>query len=314
MPNIQFGRIVPMTPRDGSDSSTFIEQIAQNLAAIQGHFHSAWLYDHFRPPFSFEAHDRGILESWTTICYLAAQFPNLHFGSLVLCQSYRNPALLAKMAATLQVLTHGRFILGLGAGHSEEEYRAYGYEFPKDSVRIGQLEEALQIIRTMWTESPASFDGRYYHVQDAYCEPKPNPYPPLLIGGGGEQLVLRAVARYADWWNLIFDDVETYAHKLAVLRAHCAVVGRESDEIVKTWAGGIAIAETEAEAQHMAKTSYLGQSPGTLINLIGTPDQVVEQLNAFRSLGVTYFILDFADFPDPSGAILFAKEVIPHFA
>jgi alkanesulfonate monooxygenase SsuD/methylene tetrahydromethanopterin reductase-like flavin-dependent oxidoreductase (luciferase family) len=267
--------------------------------------------DHFVPWADFQAEDTDTPECWTTISCLAGAFPKLQFGSIVLCQSYRNPALLAKMAATLQVLTGGRLILGIGAGWKEDEYRAYGYDFPKDSVRIAQLAEAVQIIRRMWTETPpTSFEGQYYRIKDATCEPRPDPPPPIMIGGGGERLLLRVVAEQADWWNYPGGSVELYAHKLDVLRGHCRAVGRDYDEILKTWACElVAIAETEAEAKRMAEGSpFRGDS-----DIVGTPEQVADQLRRFTDLGVEHFILRFANFPDPAGAELFADTVIPQF-
>lgn len=310
MAEIKFGWRVPAFPVDDSRRSTFVDQITNTLDRIQGHFDSAWVADHFIPWATFQSDDTDTLECWTTICYLAGAFPDLHFGSIVLCQSYRNPALVAKMGATLQLLTGGRFILGIGAGWKADEYLAYGYEFPEIPVRIAQLEEAVQIIRRMWTETPATFQGKYYRITDAYCEPRPAPRPPIMIGGGGERLTLRVVARHADWWNLPGGTVENYAHKLDVLRAHCEAVGRNYDEIVKTWAGEVvAIAETEAEARRIAEASPFNGSS----DIVGTPDQIVDRLRRFTDLGVEHFILRFADFPNPAGVTLFAEEVIPQF-
>lgn len=310
MTSVKFGWRVPAFPVDDSRGSTFVDQITDTLDRVQGRFDSAWVADHFIPWAEFEADDTDTLECLTSICFLAGAFPELDFGSIVLCQSYRNPALLAKMGATLQVLTGGRFILAIGAGWKTDEYLAYNYEFPKTAVCIAQLEEAVQIIRKMWTQTPASFEGKYYRIQNAYCEPKPDPRPPIMIGGGGERLTLRVVARYADWWNIPGGSVENYAHKLDVLRSHCQAVGRDYDEIVKTWAGElVAVAETEAEARRIANASpFNGGS-----RIVGTPDQVAERLRAFTDLGVEYFILRFADFPDTAGVELFADEVIPQF-
>ena len=312
MINVKFGWRVPAFPGDSSRRSIFVEQITSALDQVQEGFDSVWIEDHFIPWADFQPPDTDTLESWTTLCYLAGALPNLDFGTIVLCQSYRNPALLAKMGATLQLLSGGRFILGLGAGWMEEEYRAYGYEFPKGSVRLAQLAEAVQVIRMMWAESPASFAGEHYHIKDAYCEPRPNPLPPIMIGAEGEKLGLRVVAQHADWWNLTGARPEAYAHKLEVLRSHCRAVGRNCDEIVKTWTtwdDGIAIGETEAEARRVAEDSpFHGGN-----RIIGTPEQVTEHLRRFTDLGVEYFMLRFADFPNPAGAKLFAEAVIPQF-
>ncbi len=310
MTQIKFGWRVPAFPVDDSRGTTFVDQIAQNLERAQGKFASAWVADHFIPWARFQSDDTDTLECLTSMSYLAGAFPELDFGSIVLCQSYRNPALLAKMGATLQLLSKGRFILGIGAGWKQDEYLAYNYEFPKASVRIAQLSETVQIIQKLWTEAPASFEGKYYRIKDAYCEPKPDPRPPILIGGGGEKLTLRVVAQYADWWNIPGGSVENYARKLEILRDHCQAVGRNYDEIVKTWAGElVAIAETEAEAKRIAEASPFDGSS----RIVGTPDQVAQYLRRFTDLGVAHFILRFADFPNPAGVELFAQEVIPRF-
>ena len=309
MAKIKFGWHMPSFPDDNSRRTTFSDQILNTLDRIQGQFDSAWADDHFHPWADFQPSNTDALECFTTISFLAGVFPDIEFGSLVACQSYRNPALLAKMAATLQLFTKGRFVLGLGAGWMEEEYLAYNYEFPKASVRIGQLNETVQIIRKMWSEAPASFQGRYFRIKDAYCEPKPDPLPPIMIGGSGEKLTLRVVAQYADWWNLGGGNVEICAHKLEVLRSHCEAVGRDYDEIVKTWAAElIAIAETESEARHLASNSPFNGNN----SIIGTPSQVAEQLRPFIDLGIEYFILRFADFPNTAGIELFSEAVIPH--
>ncbi len=207
----------------------------------------------------------------------------------------------------MQLLTGGRFICGIGAGWMEEEYYGYNYEFPKPAVRIAQLEEAIQILRKLWTETPASFTGKYYRIDNAYLSPKPNPVPPLLIGGGGEQLTLRVVAKYADLWNLPGGSLENYRQKLGVLRSHCDAIGRNYDEIVKTWsAEAVAVAPSEAEAQRIAASSPYNNYP-----IIGTPAQVAEQLRAFLDLGVTYLIVRLLDFPNTAGIQLFMDEVMP---
>jgi alkanesulfonate monooxygenase SsuD/methylene tetrahydromethanopterin reductase-like flavin-dependent oxidoreductase (luciferase family) len=255
----------------------------------------------------WQSNDTPYLECMTTIAHFAAAYPSLKFGASVLCQSYRNPGLLAKMAANVQLLTEGRLLFGIGAGWMEEEYRAYGFEFPKPSVRIAQMVEAIQIVKKLWTESPASFQGKYYHVENAYCEPRPDPVPPILIGGGGEQLTLRAVAEHADWWNIPGVTLETYAHKLDVLRRHCEAVGRDYDEIVKTWsAEAVAVAASEEEAKRIADASPYSSNP-----IYGTPEQVAEKMRAYAGIGVEYFIVRLLDFPKTDGIEMFAEEVMP---
>ncbi len=294
-------------PVDGSSGPAFIEQIHHTLQCIHPHVNSVWVDDHLMPWATWQSNDTPYLECLTTIAYFAAAYPTLKFGASVLCQSYRNPGLLAKMAANLHLITGGRFLFGIGAGWMESEYRAYNFDFPPPSVRLAQLEEAIQVVKRLWTESPASFAGTYYRLDNAYCEPRPDPIPPLLIGGGGEQLTLRLVAKYADWWNFPGGTASNYAHKLNVLRQHCDAVGREYDEIVKTWsAEAIAVAETTAEAQRIAAASPYNQHA-----IIGTPAQVAEQLQVFVDLGVEYLIVRLLDFPNTAGIELFVQEVMP---
>ena len=310
MSEVCFGWRVPDFPVDGSSGGAFARQIFDTLDQIHDKFDSAWVADHFVPWARFQAIETPTIECLSTIAYLAGAYPDLDFGSIVLAQSYRNPALLAKMAANLQLLSGGRFILGIGAGWKDDEYLAYGYEFPRPAVRIEQLDEAVQIVRQMWTGTPATWEGKHYRIAGAYCEPRPEPAPPVMIGGGGEQLTLRVVAKYADWWNFPGGTVENYTRKLEVLKAHCREVGRDYDSIKKTWAVEVvAIADTEEEAQRIAKGSPFYNGAG----IVGTADQAAEQLAAFTRLGCEYFMLRFADFPRTECALRFAAEVAPQF-
>ena len=308
---MEFGLRVPSFPVDGSRGSKFIRQIMSFIGELEASFDSAWISDHLVPWATFQDKRTDTLECFTTICYLSGIFTTMDFGSIVLCNSYRNPALLAKMGATLQTLTGGRFILGLGAGWKRDEYEAYGYPFPSPAVRIGQLEEGVQIIRRMWTEDGVTFKGRYFRVEGAYCNPKPRPPPPMMIGGGGERLTLRVVARHADWWNLPNVSLQTYKRKLSVLREHCAQQRRDFGAIRKTLASMVAIARTESQARRIASESPFVERGREGDYFIGSPGQVRERLNAFVDAGVDYFILRFLDFPSPNGAKLFAEEVIP---
>jgi alkanesulfonate monooxygenase SsuD/methylene tetrahydromethanopterin reductase-like flavin-dependent oxidoreductase (luciferase family) len=307
MRELQFGWHMPSCPVAGESESVFLEQLHRGLRSIQPHFDSVWVDDHVVPGAAWLGNDTPFLECLTTIAYLAAAYPTLKFGTGVVSQSYRNPALLAKMTANLQWLTGGRFLFGIGAGWMEEEYRMYNFDFPGAAARVDQMEEALQIIKLLWTEAPASFTGTYYRVEHAFCSPRPHPLPPIMIGGGGEQKTLRVVARYADWWNYPGGTLENYAHKLEVLKQHCQAVGRDYDEIVKTWSPeAIALAETETEARQIAESSVFKKDV-----IIGTPIQVAEYLRAFVALGVERLIVRLIDFPRTEGIDLFAREVIP---
>jgi alkanesulfonate monooxygenase SsuD/methylene tetrahydromethanopterin reductase-like flavin-dependent oxidoreductase (luciferase family) len=176
MTRIHFGFTMPYGALDTVRRSTFVEDLNHALDLVAGHFDSAWSIDHLQ----LDAND--LLEGFTTLTYMAACHPQLMFGHAVLCQSFRNPALLAQMGATLHFLSGGRFILGIGAGWDQAEYRAYGYDFPAAHTRVEQLEEALQIIKALWTEERAIFAGRHYRVRDARCAPRPDPIPSVRVG------------------------------------------------------------------------------------------------------------------------------------
>ena len=183
------------------------------------------------------APDEPVIEGWTALAALAAVTSRIRLATLCTAVGYRNPAHLAKIAASVDVISGGRLTLGIGAGFFQEEYRQYGWEFPlRPATRIRQMEEAVRLILTMWAQKRTTFRGQYFHVEDAILEPKPiqTPHPPVLIAGGGEQMTLRAVARLADACNIVDGDLADVRHKLAVLRRHCDAEGRDYDTIEKT--------------------------------------------------------------------------------
>jgi F420-dependent oxidoreductase-like protein len=284
-----------------------IAELAEHLG-----YDSLWLYDHFHnvPKPAHEA----VFECWMTAAAISQRTSRIRIGQMVGCNSYRNPALLAKMTSTFDVISGGRLDWGIGAGWYQNEYEAYGYEFPAAKVRIGMLREAVEIVRSMWTEQETTYDGRYYKLQRANCDPKPlqQPRPPILIGGGGEQLTLRVVARLADRSNF-GGKPEEFAHKCDVLKSHCKDVGRDYDEIEKTWSPEIFIRETEKEVIDAGSRSFWGEpfeswSGG---NLVGTPEQVAERIRTYMDLGVTSFMPWCSDYPETETLRLFAEKVIP---
>jgi alkanesulfonate monooxygenase SsuD/methylene tetrahydromethanopterin reductase-like flavin-dependent oxidoreductase (luciferase family) len=301
--DITFGWVIYPVPRGLSDEEMATPQSAgralmqaneRYIAAMQPHFDTVWVEDHF------QWDNRPVLEAVTTLTYLAGRHEKVKFGHIVLGQSYRNPALTAKMAANLQLMTNGRFILGIGAGWKEDEYRAYGYPYPPAGERIDQLEEAVQVIRAMWADSPANFQGRYYRIENAECQPQPDPPIPLLIAGGGEKTTLRVVARYADWWNHNFCTAEVFAHKQAVLAGHCRDIGRDPSEIVHTYYGFVQFVDDSSEKE---------QRPFHVI--AGTPDDVTRELEEFIRLGVRHFQFRLLDFPSHDGLHTFIDKVLP---
>lgn len=295
MANPTFGWVIQPSAREATGAATLMDDNHRFIERIRGAFTTIWVEDHF------QWDDRPVVECWTALSMLAAQYPDLTFGALVLGQSYRNPALTAKMMGTLTWLTGGRFIAGIGAGWKEDEYLSYGWPYPSAKVRIEQLEEAVEIIRAMWSGSPASYRGKHYTITDAYCEPRPDPPPPLLIGGGGERLTLRVVAKHADWMNVGLCDVPTYAQKLKALQGHCEQVGRDYETIKKTYFGFLALTPEGKEPKRR----------DDLHLIYGTPQKVIDELRAFTELGVEHFIFRFVDFPELDGVELFLKYVMP---
>jgi alkanesulfonate monooxygenase SsuD/methylene tetrahydromethanopterin reductase-like flavin-dependent oxidoreductase (luciferase family) len=284
--------------------SRLVEHTFPYLDQTAGPFDSLWFPDHVQ----YNGH--RVAEGWTLLAYALARYPDKLCSHEVLCNSFRNPAHLAKMVATAQAISGGRVILGIGAGWNEEEYRAYGWPFPPTRVRIAQLAEAIQLIRLMWTESPASFKGEHYQIVGAYCEPRPNPIPPVLVGGSGEKYLLRVVAQHADWWNYGFRDAEAYTQKQEALKRHCRDVGRNYDEITQVIRAGILIAESEREIERLKASGDLRSLAD--IHVVGTPAQVAEVLRGIIRQGAHRLTVNFADVPRPEGTLLFAEAVLPH--
>jgi alkanesulfonate monooxygenase SsuD/methylene tetrahydromethanopterin reductase-like flavin-dependent oxidoreductase (luciferase family) len=305
MTRVQIGFVMPADQLDKTRRTTFVHDLDRALSLISGHFDSAWIIDHLQ--FS----DADVLEGFTALAYMAARHPQLRFGHTVLCQSFRNPALLAKMAATLQFLSGGRFILGIGAGWHEEEYRAYGYDFPPAAVRVEQLKEALTIVKSLWTEQSATFHGKHYRVHEARCEPKPDPIPPIMVGAFKPQM-LRLTARHADWWNVSSTGVAAYRRMAAEFERACTEVGRDPASVRRTWAGGCACAPTEAEALTLAGDRFSADNDDDF-GFVGTPQQVIEQMRPFIDLGVDCFMLDCGGFPRLTTLEMLVRRVAPFF-
>ncbi len=313
MGKLKFGVFLPFyafQAKEPKENFNLIREIV--LECEHQGYHAVWLDDHLM------YNDWPILECWTTLSALSQLTSRIRLGTMVSCNAHRNPALLAKTAATLDVLSNGRLELGIGAGTQETEHIAYGFGFPPSSVRIEQLTEALEAITRLWTQEKANYQGKHYTLRDAVCEPKPlqKPCPPITVGGSGELLMRKATAPYAnrfDWGFL--PSIEAYKHKLAVLENQCKVIGRNFSEIEKScWPGGqVLIAENQRELGE--KISQLKPANVSLEDfkktiLACTPDECIEQLQVYVDLGVAYFMLLFADFPSLDGLRLFAKNVM----
>jgi F420-dependent oxidoreductase-like protein len=297
-------------PQVGTDFGGLVERAR---ACEETGWHSLWLADHF---WARGLRDVDHLEIWTALGALAARTTRLRLGSLVLCNSYRNPALVAKMAASLDQISDGRLELGMGAGWMDEEYRGYGYNFPPVRVRIEQLEEGLEVIRRLFTEPRATFQGKYYALDDAPNNPKPRqkPWPPITIGGAGEQKLLRLVARYADRWNCPMNAAADLAHKLEVLRSHCGEVGRDPAAITVCEQVIVVLGKDDADfAQRwaMAKQMLGGFADLDAIAVRGTPARVVAGLREKVERGVRLFTIMFGDLAPAETIRLFGAEVLP---
>jgi len=294
---VKFGVVLPQ------DGKTYKEIVETAKAAEDLGFNSFWLFDHFMP--FFVGKKKDYLEAWTTLSALAAETSSIRLGTLVTCVSYRNPALLAKISATVDVLSGGRLEFGIGAGWYSVEYEAYGFPFPRAGVRLAQLKEAITIIKGMWMNSQFTYEGRYYTVRDAVCEPKPlqTPHPPILIGGSRPKM-LELMAKEAD--------IANFGYKVFGLRktaftfdALCKKVGRAPSQLVKSYTGVCFVTEDLLKI-------FLN-TPHVDVVVAGSPTHCVNKIDKLLSLGFTYFILQFIGRDRLKGMRIFAKEVIPVF-
>ncbi len=309
MSGVKFGLFYPQVGQSFDDFRQRT-QLAERLG-----FDSVFCVDHMW--------QRGLpevdhLEAWTLLSALAPLTERIRLGALVLCNSYRNPALLAKMAATLDQISGGRLVLGIGSGWMEEEYRGYGYSFPSTRTRIEQLDEALEVIKRLFTEKCADFQGKYYTLNQAYNRPASvtKPHPPILIGGGGEKHMLRVVARHADIWNCPNNHSRELDKRVAALRKHCDDIGRDFSEIEVSEQSFIVVGSDEADFKK--KWDMAKQLLGAAFDLEhsafrGTPDAVVEQLQKRVAQGVTFFTFLSGDFHAPETLELLAEKVLPAF-
>ena len=326
---MQFGTFVPQGWRldlagiDTEDHWNTMTSVAQRIESLG--YDSLWVYDHFHTvPAPIQ---EVTYEAWTLMAALAAVTDTVRLGQMCTCNSYRPPSYLAKVAASIDVISGGRVEMGIGAGWYEHEYDAYGYEFPKPSVRIGMLREGVEIMQRMWTEDEVHYEGKYYNLKGAICRPRPlqDPHIPFWVAGGGEKLTLNVAARYAAYTNFGID-FESFVHKSEILRGHCEDVGTDFDSIIRSTNFNVFCAESEAEVEdriswykdHLRK--YLSEEKverqAKLYEAMsGTPEQIVARLKDWESAGMTYFI---GYFPDPAydttSLDLFANAVIPAFS
>ncbi len=282
---LKFGWLSPVIGNAGSDhQSIVIYQEEHILPTVVEYFDSLWIADHF---YGFDARTDPFLEAWTTLTWLAARFPDVMLCHHVLGHGYRPPALTAKMAATLQTLSGGRFILGIGAGWRGGEYEAYGYDFPKPSVRFAELEEMLEICRLMWTEDHPTFQGEYFSIDDAAAPPLPDIVPPICIGASGEKIGLPLVGRQADMWNCSARNVDDWNRKLGIVQDSAAAARRDPHDIELCTTLEAPLPTTDAESEELAT-----------------------KVRDLVDLGLSYFTMDFGHPLTPEHVHRFADQVI----
>jgi len=317
---MRFGFQKPVFTFDyrGDDTSQIIDSLKKLATTAENNgFDSFWVMDHFHQIPMIGKVEEPMLESWSTLSVLAGLTTKIKLGTLVSGIMYRYPAILAKVAATLDVLSKGRLFMGIGAAWNEDESHAYGIHFPPAGERLSRLEEAIQIIRKMWTEEPsASFNGKYYQIHNAYCNPKPiqKPSPPILVGGSGERKTLRIVAKYADACNL-FGSAETVKRKLNILKDHCKSVGRDYDSILKTKLGIIVVDDDKQMAEKKIKQIFKGMPEEQIreFAIYGTPEDLLRQIELLEQVGIQYLIVDLDPSRELEALDVFANKIIKKY-
>ena len=309
---MKFGLQHPNFSFDG-EGSQIVEKLRDLVGFAESYgFDSFWVMDHFHQIQNVGEVQEPMLEGWTTQSVVAGFTSKIKLGTLVTGIVYRHPSVLAKVGATLDVLSKGRLFMGIGAAWNVDEATAYGIPFPPVKERMQRLEEAVQIIRKMWIEERATFSGKFYQLRDAYCNPKPiqKPHPPIMIGGSGERRTLKIAAKYGDACNL-FGSVETVKKKLAVLREHCRTVGSDYDSIMKTKLGRVVIEKSKEKVMEAIKG--LPEDRRREYVIYGTPDEVLQKVEAFMDAGIDYLIVNLEPDREFQSLELFANEVVKKF-
>ena len=262
--------------------------------------------------------DGATMECTTVLAGLAAATESVSLYPKTINNPLRHPPMLAKTMATVDNISDGRLKLGMGGGWKEDEAVAYGYDWPATPDRLRKMEETVRLIKRLWTEDEVTCDGEYVSVDGAVCKPHPvqDPHPPIMVGGPGEEFTLRIAAQVADTWNC-WGSHEFYEHKLEVLERHCETYDRDYDEIQKSWFGRCIIRETQTGVEEILDVAPRFRPENLdddITHLVGTPEEIRQQIQGFADLGVEEVVVEFVDFPETTGADLFADEVLPAFA
>lgn len=307
---VRFGVTLPQIKRSWQEASA----AAREFDALG--FDSVWVCDHL---YGVPLPTLPILEGWTLLSAIAAITERVKLGTLVTPPFFRNPAVLAKQIATLDRISNGRVIAGLGAGWFPPEFEETGCDFPNTRERLRALEEMVEILKRMWTEEKATFEGKYFSIHDALCEPKPEKPPEILIGGGGEKVLMGIAAKHADTWNNMAVHQAVLSTKIEALRRRCEELGRDPDSIEISQQCTVVIAEDEASAKaalEKAKKVYGGHMGSAIEKhgIWGTPERVIECIERHRKLGVSLFVIEFFGRDTREPARLFAETVAPNYA
>ena len=316
-PITRFGLQINSFTFPGVPDGELFERIAQiAVTADRSGFDSLWVMDHFYQISVNGARTEPMLEAYSLLAAIAARTERAQLGTMVTGVTYRNPALLAKTVTTLDVISAGRAILGIGAAWNDDEHAGYGFDFPPLRERFERLEDAVQICRAMFTQEAPSFEGRHHRIEGALNVPRPvRPGgPPILIGGSGERRTIPLVARYADACNF-FGDVATIRHKVDVLERCCEEIGRDPGEITKTRLGAVIIAATSAEAERktaqVVATRKIDPERARTSFITGDPDSVAEKVDAFLDAGMDGMLISLPDAHDNEPVELAARTLAP---
>ena len=326
---LQFGLSIPQGWREGDlpieheNSPTQQFEFSKTITTLADtlSFDSVYTYDHLVPHYGDDI-EKNIFECYTLITTAAAITKRIKIGQIVMCNSYRHPSLLAKMLSTLDIISNGRLELGIGAGWYNQEYAAYGYDFPSHLERIKQLDESLNIVKALWTETYADFQGQYYTIKNAICNPKPiqKPYPTIMIGGSGEKYLLKVVAKHADRYNLFFGSPKEMKRKISLLKEYRKSVNRTNKNDIQYSVVLPCIIRESAEEVKQILTKYkrkdktVEQYLEYLANgiTIGNPDEILKGIYEYVEVGVTHFVMHFIGL-DEGSLRLFDSKIIRHF-